>query len=98
MKTITLSAALLALASSVAQAGNWHVNFVLHQEWWGKPVADFFAANGPPNAKWNTVAGVAGLGAHYRWEHGRCRVLIRTVPDGTMAELDAYGACDGVVK
>ncbi len=94
---IALVAALLAL-TTVAHAGNWRVNQQLHNRWWSRPVADFFAANGRPDARWDSVAGIEGLGSHYRWTRGSCRVLIRTAPGGTMAALNSYGACDGVVR
>jgi hypothetical protein len=101
MKMKLAVAALLLAAPSVAEAGwvaNWSVNYNLHQRWWMKPVEHFFAVNGPPQRRWDSVGGIVGIGSHYRWVRGACRVIIRTSPEGRMESLNSYGACGNVVR
>jgi hypothetical protein len=101
MKLAFAVAALLLAAPSLAEAdwvGNWSVNYNLHQRWWMKPVDRFFAVNGPPQKHWDNNGGIVGIGSHYRWVRGACRVLIRVSPQGRMESLNSYGPCAGVVR
>jgi len=98
LKLSLAAAALLALTSAASADWfiNWQTNLRLHDHWYMKPVERFFAVNGPAQKSWDSVGGVVGLGAHYSWVRGGCKVIIRTSPEGRMESLNSYGPCNSV--